>query len=436
MTQLLVKVSVVTVPAGGSTVVTHDLSSAGKAVAPTLILPDRITPLFVSAVSDTTYTVSNTTGAPLTAKFRAEYGYSPEVAPGATSTMFWQGGTVGGGVAAVGVAAPAVDTGTPTNPIIGVSYSADFTLTLGALSLVSPGGILAYPGASYSTFPGLIGNASSVIPLRPFGATTSLTLEVNSVNAAGAAHQLNLLGSENLGSGSGGPVYVRGGRSNTGAGGNTFVRGGQSVAGVGGSLSAGGGTGATDGGSGILSGGQGFTGNGGSAVVRGGTGAINHGIVYVGDLTTLQVELGAVAVSTFVRGQVYFDRAVYVGGTPGVAGQVFTSAGPGLPPTWAPGGAPTLNDKATLDYKAKTANYVLTANDYCINCTSGTFTVTLPPAATAGAGRVYVVKNSGTGSITVDGDGAETIDGAATYLIATQYASITLISTGTGWIII
>jgi hypothetical protein len=104
-------------------------------------------------------------------------------------------------------------------------------------------------------------------------------------------------------------------------------------------------------------------------------------------------------------------------------------------PTWVAfgggGGAASSGD-----YKAKSANYTITTSDYAINCTSGTFTLTLPPAATATAGRMFVIKNSGAGTITVDPDGAELIDGSGTYVISTQYASITIMSTGTGWIII
>lgn len=104
-------------------------------------------------------------------------------------------------------------------------------------------------------------------------------------------------------------------------------------------------------------------------------------------------------------------------------------------PTWVAfgGGGGAASSGA---YVAKSAGYIITTSDYAINCTSGTFTLTLPPAATAGAGRMFVIKNSGAGVITVDGDGAETIDGAATYTISTQYAAITVMSTGSNWIIL
>lgn len=86
-------------------------------------------------------------------------------------------------------------------------------------------------------------------------------------------------------------------------------------------------------------------------------------------------------------------------------------------------------------YLARTTAYTITNNDYFIDCTSGTFTVTLP-ASSGRTGRIFVIKNSGTGTITVDGNAAETIDGAATYSLSVQYATIQLMSDGTNWKII
>jgi hypothetical protein len=86
-------------------------------------------------------------------------------------------------------------------------------------------------------------------------------------------------------------------------------------------------------------------------------------------------------------------------------------------------------------YVAKTANYTATASDYTIDCTSGTFTVTLPTAVGC-AGRIYVVKNSGTGVITIATTSSQTIDGSATQTLSTQYASLGFQSNGGHWIIV
>lgn len=96
-TQLLIAVHSVTVPAGGSVNVTHGLFSEGQAVLPTLIIPDRGTPLIISAVTPLIYTVTNTTGGELTAKFRCERGYSLEVNAAQLPVMAWQGASTGGG---------------------------------------------------------------------------------------------------------------------------------------------------------------------------------------------------------------------------------------------------------------------------------------------------------------------------------------------------
>ena len=86
-------------------------------------------------------------------------------------------------------------------------------------------------------------------------------------------------------------------------------------------------------------------------------------------------------------------------------------------------------------YVAKTGAYTATDADYVIDCTSGTFTVTLP-ASSGRTGRILIIKNSGAGTITVDGNGAETIDGATTYSLSVQYATVQIMSDGTNWKII
>lgn len=88
----------------------------------------------------------------------------------------------------------------------------------------------------------------------------------------------------------------------------------------------------------------------------------------------------------------------------------------------------------SLSYVAKTANYTLTSSDHTVDCTANTFTVTLPTAVGI-TGRIYNIKNTGTGVITVDGDGTETIDGELTQEI-NQWDCMKIQSTGANWIII
>lgn len=69
--------------------------------------------------------------------------------------------------------------------------------------------------------------------------------------------------------------------------------------------------------------------------------------------------------------------------------------------------------------------------------TGGAFTVTLPTAVGI-AGRKVLIKNvtSDTTTITIDGAGAETIDGAASVTITVGYGSVRLVSDGAGWMVV
>jgi hypothetical protein len=96
---------------------------------------------------------------------------------------------------------------------------------------------------------------------------------------------------------------------------------------------------------------------------------------------------------------------------------------------------PALGAALKVKYTPVTGVYTAQANDCVIDCTANTFTVTLPTAAGI-QGQVYIIKNSGTGVITVAAAGSEFIDGAATQVLPVQYESITMISTGSGWRII
>jgi hypothetical protein len=85
-------------------------------------------------------------------------------------------------------------------------------------------------------------------------------------------------------------------------------------------------------------------------------------------------------------------------------------------------------------YVAKTTTYGITTSDYLIDCTSGTFTVTLPTAV-GNAGRVYIVRNGGAGVITIACNAAETINGVTTKVLNTQYSGLVITSDGANNII-
>jgi len=87
-----------------------------------------------------------------------------------------------------------------------------------------------------------------------------------------------------------------------------------------------------------------------------------------------------------------------------------------------------------LSYVAKIANYIILLTDYTINCTANSFTVTLP-SAISNIGAIYIIKNSGTGIITVNTTLLQTIDGELSVLLGTK-VSVTLQSTGLSYIIL
>ncbi len=62
----------------------------------------------------------------------------------------------------------------------------------------------------------------------------------------------------------------------------------------------------------------------------------------------------------------------------------------------------------------------------------------MPSAGGANAGRIYNIKkvDASANIVTIQASGEETIDGASSRLISTQYASYTVHSTGLEWFII
>lgn len=99
------------------------------------------------------------------------------------------------------------------------------------------------------------------------------------------------------------------------------------------------------------------------------------------------------------------------------------------------------NSKTTAG-TALTADTLLDNDDYVVelDATGGAFTMTLPAVATVLEGKRYIFKkvDASVNAITLDGNGAETIDGAATNAtaLAAQWDKVEIISNGTEWLII
>lgn len=87
----------------------------------------------------------------------------------------------------------------------------------------------------------------------------------------------------------------------------------------------------------------------------------------------------------------------------------------------------------------KTSNYTVVEADrdklILVDATSGSVTISLPAAATAGNGfRISIKKIDSSGNtVTTDANSSETIDGALTSVLSTQYDTDNLISDGSNW---
>jgi hypothetical protein len=109
------------------------------------------------------------------------------------------------------------------------------------------------------------------------------------------------------------------------------------------------------------------------------------------------------------------------------SGYVLTSDASGNATWQAAGGGTTLRNVGTTSTFA--------TDNETINCTGNTFTVNLPTAVGI-QGTTYTLVNSGTGVITLDANGTETINGSLTIDLSTQYISRTVQSDGANWIVI
>ena len=114
----------------------------------------------------------------------------------------------------------------------------------------------------------------------------------------------------------------------------------------------------------------------------------------------------------------------------GTSGQVLTSAGAAAP-TWSTPAA------ATKTISNKTGAYTVVSGDLgkIINCTSGTFTVSLTAAASLGSGFTCIIwntSNTASNVITIDPAGTETIDGKTT-LTLQRGEGLAIVCDGANW---
>jgi len=95
-----------------------------------------------------------------------------------------------------------------------------------------------------------------------------------------------------------------------------------------------------------------------------------------------------------------------------------------------------------IQRRATAVNTTITLQDevIAVTDTSAARTITLLSAATAGAGATYTVKDesggAATNNITIARAGSDTIEGVTSKVINSNFGSIRVLSTGTGWVVI
>ena len=115
--------------------------------------------------------------------------------------------------------------------------------------------------------------------------------------------------------------------------------------------------------------------------------------------------------------------------------KTYVNAGGGGGGSQLPPEVKTVSTTATLSLTPSNASTYNAIEVIYTATGSSAYTVALPTAASIEGKKIHV-KRLATANITVDGHSSETIDGSATFVLTSQYSSVTLISDGTNWIII
>lgn len=134
------------------------------------------------------------------------------------------------------------------------------------------------------------------------------------------------------------------------------------------------------------------------------------------------------------------DSSTKVASTANVDAKILAASLSSTVPTQTNNAGKTLRTDGTSvswsysGYVARTSNTILSLsnNDNLIEYTSGTFSQTFAASATLGSGWRVFLKNSGTGTITLDPDSGELINGASTYALQPGEGRI-VVCTGTAF---
>lgn len=298
------------------------------------------------------------------------------------------------------------------------------------------------------------------------GAGSSLSVAAGAGNGAGTGGGLAITAGQGGATGNGAIATLQGGLggATSGNGGAANVVGGTSTDGNGGGVALIGqnglgtnrnggnvtvlcgnatGTG-TAGALSVTAGTGGTNGAGGNISLQGGTGGATNG---AGGAVSVN---GGTAVGAGTGGQLTMAAGVSAAGTGGevvvqTGNAVLTTRMRVLPTGFVGVGSGT--PLSTLDVQGSFGLGVAsiststtadaTATVYLVDATGGAVTLTLPTAASA-LRRTYHIKktDSSLNTVTIDGAGAETIDGDATQTLIAQYESIMIVSDGTSWFVL
>jgi len=148
---------------------------------------------------------------------------------------------------------------------------------------------------------------------------------------------------------------------------------------------------------------------------------------------TLPVANGGTGQTSYTDGQLLIGNT-----TGGTLAKATLTAGSNITITNGPGSitiaASGGGGGGAITIDNQTAAYTVVSGDLgkIVNCTAGTFTVSLTAAATLGSGFNCWVWNTGSGVITIDPNGAETIDGNST-IILRKGEGMQIVCNGANW---
>jgi len=153
-----------------------------------------------------------------------------------------------------------------------------------------------------------------------------------------------------------------------------------------------------------------------------------------GTLTYLQGDRGAYSVEDYHATDIEATALTRHNPLPGAAGGIPYSDGT----NWTRVALTSyLGVRATVTITTGTTTLGATHDVVLCNAVGGAIIVNLPAAAT-NTGRAYTIKkiDASANTVTINGSGAETIDGITPQVISFQWTSITIVCDGTGWYII